>query len=187
MDAMLGALSQLRSVHRALPPDLLAELDAAIAACRPAEEIEARAAPELPPLQRYVLHLLHEQLTAGTVRLAEMNAEMSEMFGEPIGGAMPSASSLPPTMAPMTGPSSMDRPLRDTVPGMHPMDAAGRHDVAPQPEATAAAAALTSHIAACAAELTQVGVADLDRSLLLAKNVEHAAHAIAALRVVGAQ
>ena len=75
MDAMLGALSQLRSVHRALPADLLAELDAAIAACRPAEEIEARAAPELPPLQRYVLHLLHEQLTAGTVRIAEMNAE----------------------------------------------------------------------------------------------------------------
>jgi len=46
--------------------DLLSDLDTAVGLCKPPQQI-IRSMTTLEPLHRYVLHLLHNQLTPSTV------------------------------------------------------------------------------------------------------------------------
>lgn len=128
---------------------------------------------------RGLAKLRQDQLDAA---IAEMNQEMSDLFGEPMAssglGDGPSQVNFSERMV-------ASKSAEDSVIST-PTSLPNAPRVVP-PAATDAARALYSHIAACSAELQALGTeaADLDRGLRLSANIGEAARAVQAVQALG--
>ena len=162
-----------RSVRRAGLPSLVCASmrRCAIAAAR-RRPFAVPSSPRRPAIF-YARHFLSgsslkpEQLDAA---IAEMNAEMSELFGEPMGEVGISESLQPPLTKHAAASPNVSHAAAPTA-------ARPQHTWA----SSEAASALSSHIELCREELARVGTNDLSRGLLLAQNIESSARALQAL------